>query len=60
MIFESKFGDQNDMPRGKFLLNQLAFNGRTNDSITEGPKQYDFLTLGTKVGSFKEYGPNKI
>ena len=38
MIFESKFKDQNDIPHGKFLLDQLAFNGRTNSSMTEGPK----------------------
>ena len=31
MIFESKFGDQNDMPCDKFLLDQLTFNGRIND-----------------------------
>ena len=37
------------MPRGKFLLDQLVFNGRTNSSITEGPKQSDCLKLGTKV-----------
>ena len=35
MIFESKFRDQNDMPHGKFLLDQLAFNDRTNGSMTE-------------------------
>ena len=38
MIFESKFRDQNDMSCGKFLLDQLAFNGRTNGSMTDGPK----------------------
>ena len=54
MIFESKFRDQNDIPHGKFLLNQLTFNGRTNGSMTEGPKQYDFLILRTKVESFKK------
>ena len=45
MIFESKFKSQNDMPRDKFLLDQLTFNDRINSSMTEGPKQYDFLTL---------------
>ena len=54
MIFESKFRDQNDMPRGKLLLDQLTFNGRANGSMTVGPKQSDYLKLGTKVGRFKE------
>ena len=54
MIFESKFRNQNDMPHGKFLLDQLTFNGRANISMTEGPKQSDCLKLGTKVGRFKE------
>ena len=57
MIFESKFRDQNDMTRDKFLLDQLAFNGRANGSMTEGPKQSDCLNLGTKVRRFKEWGP---
>ena len=57
MIFESKFRDQNDMPRDKLLLDQVAFNGRANGSMTEGPKQSDYLKLGTKVGRFKEWGP---
>ena len=38
MIFESKFRDQNDMSHDKFLLNQLAFNGKTNDFMTNGSK----------------------
>ena len=38
MIFESKFEDQNDMSCGKFILEQLAFNGKTNDSMTDEPK----------------------
>ena len=54
MIFESKFRDQNDMTCGKFLLDQLAFNGRTNSSMTEGPKQSDCLKLETKMRRFKE------
>ena len=54
MIFESKFRDQNDMPHDKFLLNQLAFNGRANGSMTERPKQFDYLKLGIKVRRFKE------
>ena len=49
-----KVWDQNDMPHGKFLLDHLTFNGRTNGSMTKGPKQYDFSTLRTKVGHFKE------
>ena len=57
MIFESKFRDQNNMPHGKFLLDQLEFNGRTNGSMTEGPKQFDFTTLRTNVWHFKKYGP---
>ena len=54
MIFESKFRDQNNMTHGKFLLDQLAFNGRANDSMAEEPKQSDYLKLGIKVGCFKE------
>ena len=57
MIFESKFRDQNDMTRGKFLLDQLTFNGKANGSMTKGPKQSEYLKLGTKVGRFKEWGP---
>ena len=57
MIFESKFRDQNDMPRGKFLLDQLTFNGRTNDSMMEGPKQFDFTMLRTNVRDFKAQEP---
>ena len=38
MIFELKFRDQNDMSHGKFLLDQLTFNGRTNDSMMKGSK----------------------
>ena len=57
MIFESKFRNQNDMPLGKFLLDQLTFNGRANDFMTEGSKQSDYLKLGTKVGRFKEWRP---
>ena len=49
MIFELKFRDQNDMPRGKFPLDQLAFNGRTNGSMTDEPKWFDFITLKTNV-----------
>ena len=49
MIFKLKFKDQNDMSYGKFLLNQLTFNGRINGSITKGPKQFDFITLRTNV-----------
>ena len=55
MIFESKFRDQNDMPRDKFLLDQLAFNRKANGSITKGPKQSDCLKLGTKMKRFKEW-----
>ena len=54
MIFESKFMDQNDMPRDKFLLDQLTFNGRANGFMTEGPKQSDCLKLKTKVRRFKK------
>ena len=54
MIFESKFEDQNDVLHDKFLLDQLSFNDKTNNFMTEGPKQYDFLTLRTKVKNFKE------
>ena len=35
MIFESKFMDQNDMSRDKFLLDHLTFNDRTNSSMTK-------------------------
>ena len=49
MIFESKFRYQNDMSQDKFLLDQLTFNGRTNGSMMEGPKQFDFTTLRTNV-----------
>ena len=38
MIFESNFRDQNDMSYDNFLLDQLTFNGRTNGSMTKGPK----------------------
>ena len=54
MIFESKFRDQNDMSCDKFVLDQLAFNGRANGSMMERPKQSDCLKLGIKVGRFKE------
>ena len=54
MIFESKFRDKNDMPRSKFLLDQLVFNGRTKGSMMEGPKQSDCLKLEIKVKRFKE------
>ena len=57
MIFESKFRDQNDMTCGKFLLDQLVFNGRANGFMTEGLKQSDYLKLGIKVRRFKEWGP---
>ena len=54
MIFESKFGDQNNMSYDKFLLEQLIFNSRANGSMIEGPKQSDYLKLRTKVKRFKE------
>ena len=54
MIFESKFKNQNDMPYYKFLLDQLIFNGKTNDFMMEGPKQDDFLMLGIKLKNFKK------
>ena len=57
MIFESKFRDQNDIPHGKFLLDQLTFNGRTNDFMMDGPKQFDFTTLRTNVRDFKAWRP---
>ena len=53
MIFESKFRDQNDMSHCKFLLDQLAFNSKTNSSMTNRPKQFDFTTLKTNVRDFK-------
>ena len=37
------------MSRDKFFLDHLTFNGRTNDFMTEEPKQYDFLMLGIKI-----------
>ena len=49
MTKKLKFRDQNDMSHDKFLLNQLTFNGRTNGSMTEGPKQFDFTTLKINV-----------
>ena len=57
MIFKSKFKHQNDMSHDKFLLDQLAFNDRTNDSMTDGPKQFDFTTLKTNVKDFKAQRP---
>ena len=57
MIFESKFGDQNNMSHDKFLLDHLDIHftrWHLTVLIIEGPKQYDFLTLGIKVRNFKE------
>ena len=54
MIFKSKFINQNDMSRDKFLLDQLIFNGKTNDFMMEGPKQDDFLMLGIKLKNLKK------
>ena len=54
MIFESKFKDQNDMSRNKFLLNQLTFNDRANDSMTERSKQFNCLKLRIKIKHFKK------
>ena len=41
------------MPRGKFLLDQLKFNDKINDFMTERPKQFDFTMLKTNVRDFK-------
>ena len=49
MIFESKFRDQNDMSCDKFLLDQLAFNDKTNGFTMDGPKWIDFTTLKTNM-----------
>ena len=57
MIFESKFRGQNDMTCGKFLLDQLSFNGKTNGFMTKRPKQFDFTTLRTNMRDFKAQGP---
>ena len=54
MIFESKFRDQNDMSRDKFLLDQLTFNDGANGSMTKEPKQSDCLKLKIKVRHFKK------
>ena len=48
------------MLRDKFLLDQLTFNNRINGLITKRSKQYNFLTLKTKVKNFKNKNQNKI
>ena len=55
MIFESKFRNQNDILRDKFLLDQLTFNGRANGYMMEEPKQSDYLKLRTEIKRFKEW-----
>ena len=54
MIFELKFKNQNDIPRDKFLLDQLTFNGRANGYMMEEPKQSNYLKLRTEIERFKE------
>ena len=54
MIVETKFENQNNMLRDKFLLDHLTFNDKTNGYVMKWSKQYNFLILKTKMKHFKK------